>query len=66
MPNSSILNECKELGVPINKLKNMEVFVNALGTVTKEKKKAANLLYEEIEQDVAEKEKFVMEQKENL
>jgi hypothetical protein len=35
--------------------------LEALQTVKNQKKKAANLLFEEIEHDVRDKEKFVME-----
>ena len=57
------MNECRDLKVPIKDVKDSQAFLNALQAVIKQKAKAANLLYEEIEQDVAEKEKFVMQQK---
>lgn len=50
----------------INKPKDIESFLNALGDVRTQKRKAANLLFEEIEHDVVEKEKFVIEQSEKL
>jgi len=40
--------------------------LNALTVVKTEKKKAADLLFEEIEHDVRDKEKFVMEQIEKV
>jgi hypothetical protein len=57
----NILAECKNLKIPINKPKDISAFFVALQTVKSQKKKAANLLFEEIEQDVKDKEKFVLE-----
>ena len=45
----------------LNKPKDINVFLDALRTVKNEKKKAANLLFEEIEHDVQDKEKFVVD-----
>ena len=45
----------------LNKPKDINVFLDALRTVKNEKKKAANLLFEEIEHDVKDKEKFVVD-----
>lgn len=50
----------------MNKPKSIESFLEALTAVKNSKKKAANLLFEEIEHDVADKEKFVLEQTEKL
>ena len=47
--------------IMINKPKDINVFLEALRTVKNEKKKAANLLFEEIEHDVKDKEKFVVD-----
>jgi hypothetical protein len=52
--------------VKTNKPKDIDTFMNALGQVRAQKKKAANLLFEEIEQDIIEKEKFVINQTERL
>jgi hypothetical protein len=60
------LNECKRLKVKVNKPKSIESFLDALTAVKDSKRKAANLLFEEIEHDVADKEKFVLEQTEKL
>ena len=56
-----LINECKNLKVKINKPKNIKSFLEVLQTVRTQKKKAANLLFEEIEHDVRDKEKFVIE-----
>lgn len=63
---SYILSECKKMRVKVNKPKSISSFLDALNAVKNAKKKAANLLFEEIEHDVMEKEKFVVEQTEKL
>jgi hypothetical protein len=60
------LNECKSLKVKVNKPKSIKSFLDALSAVKNAKKKASNLLFEEIEHDVQDKEKFVIEQSEKL
>jgi hypothetical protein len=52
--------------VPVNKPRGVQSFLDALQTVRTSKKKAANLLFEEIEQDVIDKEKFVMVQTDKI
>lgn len=61
-----ILNECKALKVKVNKPKSIKSFLEALSAVKNAKRKASNLLFEEIEHDVQDKEKFVIEQTEKL
>lgn len=61
-----ILGECKTQKVHINKPKDVDMFLEAMQTLRNEKKKAPNLLFEEIEHDVEEKEKFVVEQIERI
>ena len=56
-----ILNECKKLKVKIQKPKSIKSFLEALSAVKNAKNKASNLLFEEIEHDVRDKEKFVIE-----
>lgn len=60
------MNECKNLKVKITKPKSIRSFLEALSAVKTAKKKASNLLFEEIEHDVRDKEKFVIEQTEKL
>lgn len=55
------MNECKNLKVKITKPKSIKSFLDALTAVKTAKKKASNLLFEEIEHDVRDKEKFVIE-----
>lgn len=50
----------------IEKPKSIEQFLGALNTLRVQKRKAANLLFEEIEHDVIGKEKFVIEQVEKV
>jgi len=47
--------------VPVKKPKDVDHFLDCLTAVRTEKKKAANLLFEEIEGDVLQKERFVVE-----
>lgn len=60
------MNECKKLRVKIQKPKSIKSFLEALTAVKNSKNKASNLLFEEIEHDVRDKEKFVIEQTEKL
>lgn len=50
----------------MNKPKDANNFLDSLQIVKKEKMKAANLLFEEIENDVMQKEKFVSEQMDKM
>ncbi len=43
------MNECKNLNIKINKPKDVKQFDLALSKVKEEKKKASNLLFEELE-----------------
>ena len=52
--------------ISLNKPKNIKAFLDGLQTIKNEKKKAPNLLFEEIEHDVADKEKFVLDQIERI
>lgn len=52
--------------MPVRKPKDVEHFLENLENLRSQKKKANNLLFEEIEQDVVEKERFVVEQTEKL
>ena len=60
------MSECSKLKVPINKPKGIKGFLDALSAIRHQKRKAANMLFEEIEADVIDKEKFVLEQTEKL
>ena len=46
------MNECKHLKVRVNKPKSIKSFLEALSAVKNAKRKASNLLFEEIEHDV--------------
>jgi hypothetical protein len=54
------------MNVPITKPADVESFLDSLKDITKHKKKASNILFEEIEVDIMEKERFVIEQTEKL
>ena len=56
---SHILQECKHMGVKINKPSEQRTFLESMDFLSKNKKKAVNMLFEEIEQEVTEKERFV-------
>jgi hypothetical protein len=55
------MTECKKLNIPIVKPANIQSFLDILKSISREKRKAANLLFEEIEQDIIVKERFVNE-----
>jgi len=54
-----ILQECKHMGVKINKPADERTFLESMDVLAKSKRKAVNMLFEEIEQEVSEKERFV-------
>jgi hypothetical protein len=60
------LKECKNLKIKINKPRNTKSFLEALEVLRTARRKAPNLLFEEIEHDVIDKEKFVLEQTEKI
>jgi len=47
------------MGVKINKPSEQRTFLESMDFLSKNKKKAVNMLFEEIEQEVMEKERFV-------
>jgi hypothetical protein len=61
-----ILGRCKDLGVQVNKPKDIESFLSSLNDIRTQRKRAANLLFEAIENDVVEQERFVIEQTEKI
>ncbi len=60
------MQECKHLDVKITKPKDERTFLESLDLLSRNKKKAVNLLFEEIEQEVTEKEAFVSQQIDKL
>lgn len=52
--------------IPIFKPRSIPSFLEALQAIKNQKKKAASLLFEEIEQDIKDKEKFVYDQTEKI
>lgn len=61
-----IANECKKLKIKVPKVGSVEGFKTALAKVLAEKRKAENVLLDEIEGDVQQKERFLSEQIETL
>ncbi len=61
-----ILGQCKQLGVPVTKPRDIPSFLNSLNDIRTQKQRAANLLFEAIENDILEQERFVIEQTEKL
>jgi vacuolar-type H+-ATPase subunit I/STV1 len=61
-----IMNQCKGMGVDIKKPKDVAHFLENLEKLRVTKKKATNLLFEEIESDIIQKERFVIDQMERL
>jgi vacuolar-type H+-ATPase subunit I/STV1 len=57
-----LIGKCKEHRLRVNKPEDAEAFSENINQVSREKKKAIHLLYDAIENDVAEKEKFVSSQ----
>jgi hypothetical protein len=57
-----LIQKCKEHHLRVNKPEDAESFSENIGQVGREKKKAMHLLFDAIENDVAEKEKFVASQ----
>jgi hypothetical protein len=47
------------MGVKINKPADERTFLESMDLLSKNKRKAVNMLFEEIEQEVTEKERFV-------
>mmetsp|Transcript_39454 Transcript_39454/g.29142 ORF Transcript_39454/g.29142 Transcript_39454/m.29142 type:complete len:99 (-) Transcript_39454:3-299(-) len=56
----NLINECKGYRVQVKKPVSISSFLEALQCIKQQKNKAASLLFEEIETDIKEKERFVM------
>ena len=63
---SIIENECSKLKVKVNKVGTLENFNLALTRLREDRRKAENVLLDDIEVDVLQKEKFLTEQIANL
>ena len=61
-----ILGRCKDLTVPVTKPRDIDSFLASLNEIRSQRKRAANLLFEAIENDVIEQERFVIEQTEKI
>lgn len=61
-----LINTCREYHIKINKPPNVEGFARNISQIEGEKKKSHDLLFDAIENDVRDCEKFVMEQRETI
>lgn len=59
---SFIRSECDRLGVKVGNPKNVEEFKKAVESIRVDRRKAENVLLDEIERDVEEKENFLAKQ----
>ena len=59
-------NECKKFRVKLVKPKSLDSFLNSLKILQAERRKAENVLLDEVETDVEQKEKFISEQVKTL
>jgi len=56
------LDQCKKNVIPVNPPENIDGFLQQLRRIKENKKKAINLLLEEIQKDVRQQESFIQEQ----
>jgi len=61
-----LLTKCKEHHIKINKPASVQDFSHNIGSIEKEKRKAMHLLFDAIDQDVQDKEKFVSNQSKQI
>ena len=59
-------SECKKFRVKLNKPKSVQAFLEALKILQAEKRKAENVLLDEVETDIEQKERFISEQVKTL
>ena len=57
-----LVNKCKELKVTVNRPKEVKEFTDGIQELAEEKRRAMHLLFDTIEADVQDKEKFVASQ----
>ena len=57
-----LLNQCKNQGIKVTKPENIEGFLYQLKRIKENKRKAINLLLEEIQKEISQQEAFVQEQ----
>jgi hypothetical protein len=57
-----LLDQCKKNVIPVNPPENIDGFLHQLRRIKENKKKAINLLLEEIQKDVRQQESFIQEQ----
>ena len=55
-------NECRKFKVKLSKPNSVKSFLDALKIIKLEKRKAENVLIDEVENDIEQKEKFISEQ----
>lgn len=57
-----LVNKCKELKVTVNRPKDIEEFTRGINELAEDKRRAMHLLFDTIEADVQDKERFVASQ----
>lgn len=61
-----LMNECKENRVRVRKPQSVEIFNNNIRAIREQKRSAMDLLFDALDQDVKEKEKFVASQSKTI
>lgn len=60
------MNECKSMRVPLVKPKSIDKFLQTLNAIQEQRRKASHLLFDEVETEFIDKEKFLNTQNETL
>ena len=61
-----LVNKCKELKVPVKRPKEIKQFTDGIEEIAADRRKAMHLLFDTIEADVQDKEKFVTSQSKTI
>ncbi len=61
-----ILNKCKESRIKIIPPKNLDDYKKRITVIAEEKRRALNLLFDALDSEVMEKEKFVVQQSKTI
>ena len=61
-----LVNKCKEMRVEVKRPETIEEFDRFIDTIAKDRRKALNLLFDTVEQEMIDKEKFVVSQSKTI
>lgn len=61
-----LVNKCKEMRVDVKRPETIEEFDQFIDTIAKDRRKALNLLFDTVEQEMVDKEKFVVSQSKTI